>query len=221
MKTRTYQEVRKSVEDKGYVWFSDEMDPNFIFERTSNEYTNGFTDLLHICYMQEGREMIQTFRCTTKPGLYGKGAIMSDAKSSSGGATGTASVIPGQYRGAWKMKYLDKLLKGPDVFTGSPHYVPCMHQVGKLKIARDNNKDLVINPDLKKTEGSGYGINFHYMGSDETPNIFKDDKLNNWSIGCFGAPKKTFYKIMMVMAACAQFSGKSVSLTLLETKDFG
>jgi len=215
----SYEIVKKAVLDKDYAWFDGEMDPNFICERTSDEYTNSFTDHLHLCYTQEGQGIINSFRLTTKPGLYGDGAIMSDNKSSAGGATGTASVVPGQYRAMWTMRHLEQLKNGPRAFKGSPHYVPCMWQTGKVTVARDDNKNMVIDAGLIETAGL-FGINFHYMGTDNTPNIFTDDNVNNWSVGCFGAPATTQYKIMMLLWACSQYSGTSVSLTLLESKDF-
>lgn len=216
---KLYDKIANAVVKKGYKFFEGDMDPNFIVERTNNKYTNAFTDRIYILLTEDGVNKAFSWRGTSKPGLYGKGAVMSNYKSSAGGVTGTASIVPGQYIGLWEMMFLDKLDRGAKCMSGNPHYAPSLHQRNKVIVARDNNKDLIINPNLKTTEGSWYGINGHYMGFDVTPDVFTDDNLNNWSVGCVGSPAMDWFKIMCTLADCAPITGNRLSLTLITSCD--
>lgn len=215
---RSYEEIKKAVIAKGYIWFEGELNPNLIFERTSDKYTNAFTDWMYICYQEKGKNKIKSCRATTKPGLYGEGTILNPKMIE--GIVGTAVVVPNQYKGLWHMSFFNRLEEGISCMSGNPHLCPSLRQIGDVTVWRDGNKDLMIDKDAPKTTGGHYGINCHYMGNDQTPKIYSDDNLNNWSLGCFGAPLEDIYYLFLVLKYCSAKTGNIISMTLLETKDF-
>jgi hypothetical protein len=60
------------------------------------------------------------------------------------------------------------------------------------------------------------GINCHYMSNDQTPSIYIDDNLNNWSLGCNGGPAQQLAKIFSVLNRCRAYTGEVISYSLIQ-----
>lgn len=215
-----YNTIATSLRSKGYPVFSGVMDPTVFGIRMSDEYTNGFTDYLGVLWKEPtGENKHLLLRGTTKPGLYGDGAILNPKMIR--GIVGTAVMAPGHYQGLWKMVNFDQIdtKKGMDKIKGNnPWAVPYLHQVGKCRLYRDGDMDLKITKTVE-VDSINDGINCHFMGHDNTPTIYIDDNLNNWSLGCQGAPAQEWGQICTILARCIPYSGMVVSYSLLEIKD--
>jgi hypothetical protein len=198
---RTYQEIKSAVLKKGYVFFEKNLSINLIWERYDELITNHFTDWLHVAFMDNGQPTVISIPATTKPGL--KGSILDPITVD--GVTGTAVIIPGQYRSAWTFV---------DSYQGWSKY-PYFGQVGPMNYWRDGNKNGVIEHVQEQT-GRIFGTNGHRM----TNNGVKDGEVNNWSLGCMGSPEPEWAKILPVVRRSAKLYGLVFTCTLMESKDF-
>jgi len=205
---RTYEEVKKAVLAKGYKFYVGHLNINLIFERTSNVYTNEFTDLLHIVYQENKENKIISLNCTTKPGLYGGHAVMNPKNIN--GVTGVACIVPGQYLSSHSLIDNPKELS----FYNYPFNYPFLGQIKALKMWRDFDKDNQI--DKVQEQSSVSGINFHIMSQKELDGT----KVNNWSEGCFGCSKTNFNIAMSLLQKGAKIYGPKFTITLMETNDF-
>ena len=215
----TYREVMDMLNEHGYPLFYGPMNPTLFGIRTNDNYTNGFTDVLGVLWNENGMNKIITVRGTTKPGLYGDGAITAPKKIH--GITGTAVMVPGHYRGLWRMENFDYFghentnLKCPKIQSFNPWWYPYLHQVGACKLYRDGNMDSLISKEIV-TDSLTDNINYHYMGNDITPNTYLDDNLNNWSLGCQGAPANELVRIFEVLYRTIPHYGRTLSYSLME-----
>lgn len=201
---RTYEEIQQAVIKKGYKFFTAEKDVNLIFERTSDEFTNLFTDWFYLLWVENGQKKILSFPCTTKSGLYGTGTATQPIKG------GVAVVVPNQYRGVYK--WIDTG-KGWNKYPFDGEFFALQ---GNIKIWRDNDKDKFIDKGTPILATFMSGINIHKMSqpNQNTPNV------NNWSNGCLGMTEPHFKSIIPIIKASIPLHGDMFSLTLLETKDF-
>jgi hypothetical protein len=215
----TYSEAYDLLKSHNYPVFSGIMDPTLFGIRTNQTYTNAFTDVLGVLWMEPtGEKKIITIEGTTKPGLYGEGGILNPKMIK--GIIGTAVMARGHYSRLWTMVNFEQIdtKKGMDKITAksfNPWAYPYLYQIGKCRIYRDGNMDLTINKEIE-VDSFGDGINYHIMGNDQTPKIYVDDNLNTWSLGCQGAPASEFAKIATILARCIPYSGKVVSYSLIE-----
>lgn len=200
--TRSYQQIKNAVTRKGYKWFTGELNLNVVWERTDDNITNLFTDWLHIAYQEGGVDKVISIPATTKPGL--KGSILNPVTVA--GVTGTAVIIPNQYRGAWEFR---------DTFTEFSSY-PYFRQVGLLDYWRDGDKDQVIDR-VQQQDDRLFGTHWHRMSN---TGEYGSRQVNNWSLGCMGAPEPEFKKILPVIRKSVALYGKKFTGTILESGDF-
>ncbi len=116
---------------------------------------NTFDDYMAVFYKINGQQQFHLYNITTDPGFYYLRNPMNKG--------GTAVLIPGQYRSAWKM--------------GTHHgYKALMQNGSPFKVWRDKDKD-----DYVDYNGPVYtdvtGLNCHHAGL----NSFTVD---SWSAGC-------------------------------------
>lgn len=201
---RTYQEIEKAVKDKGYKWYTGAYNLNCIWERTSDIFTNKFTDFLHIAYQatKDGQGFVFTIPATTKAGL--KGSVLEPTKVD--GVTGTAVIKPGQYLSSWEFR---------DTYKEFSSY-PYFRQIGKIDYWRDGDKDNVIDR-VQDQEDRIFGTHWHRMSQNDT---YGSGLVNNWSLGCMGSPEPEWEKILPLIKKGVQAYGTKFTGTLLETKDF-
>ena len=208
----SYQEVKQLMLSMEYKWFDGIMDPNLVFFRMSEIYTNEFSDYFCICLKdQNGSEYFRLWSCSTKPALYGKGAVMEP--NTIHGIKGVGVLAHGQHLGAWKMTNFDQLKYG-DPFKGNPHLVPSMHQVGKFKCYRDGNLDTKINKEILMDSFPEDGFNFHYATGKYLS--FKNSGYLPWSTGCPTSTPDVLIVAFDVLEKTIAFSGDIISPTIIE-----
>jgi hypothetical protein len=212
---RTYDQLREALMRKDYKFFTGHYDLNCIWERTSEEFTNRFTDYFHLAYDVHGEKKVLTIPATTKPGL--KGSVLSPITS--GGLTGTDIIVPGQYAGAWQffdvadLEKLRQQLPDKQLLHHYPFTSPHFRQVKPVQYWRDGNKDLVI--DHVGDHTSVDGTHWHNMTQ---PGIV-DGEVNNWSLGCMGAPEPELAKVLPIVRQSVNIYGNLFTGTIIESKD--
>ena len=118
------EQFRCIIEKKGYTFFEGRKpyDVNIIGVRSDTVRANRFDDGLYVIYKNTLKDWeVRLYKITTDPGTY---YLKNPMK-----VTGTAIVVPGQYRSAYKI--------------GTHKTYEALVQRGKnpIKIYRDSNKD--------------------------------------------------------------------------------
>lgn len=196
----TRDQIEAVVKSKGYVWFEDTtnkgFDVNIVGVRNNDisitdKVTNVFDDFITISYKENGVWQFYCWNATTDPGK--KGVQQFHNKK------GVARLIPGQYRGVWKI----------DKHQGK--YDALCQRNGKVKVWRDANKDLIFEE--KVVDEGIFGINIHKAGKDST-------WVENWSEGCSVFKRvKDFDVFMSICKKAAKIHGNKFSYTLIESTD--
>ena len=193
----TYQELKDLVLSKGYVFFDTGVyNLNFVWIRTSDSITNYFTDFLYVAYRIGAEEYVLKIPATTKPGI--KGSI--DTPITYQGVTGTAIIVPGQYRSAWKFI---------DSYEGFSHY-PYFHQVKGINYWRDGDKDLLVD-EVQLQLDQLFGTHWHRMSQ----NGIKGYPINNWSLGCMGAEEPYFRQLLPIVREAVKLYGPVFTGTII------
>lgn len=197
---RTYQQLKSALINMGYIWNEKQGQLNCIWERTNDEITNKFTDLLHITFMGPNNVgQILTIPATTKPGL--KGSILEPTTVA--GVTGTAIIKPGQYKDAWEFRDNDK------EFSSYPYF----KQVGQVDYWRDGNKDTHVDH-VQDQDKKVFGTHWHRMSQNNT---YGSGLINNWSLGCMGAAEPEFEKILPLVRIHVKTYGPKFTGTVIES----
>lgn len=198
-----FQKIKKGIEDNGYMFFTTKnYNLNIIFERTSNEITNRFTDKCHILYYVNGVETYKCSPCTTKPGI--KGSI--DSPITYEGITGTSIIIPNQYRGTWQYN--------PGIATKKyPWNVPFLEQVKPISYWRDGDRDLVID-EVQRQDNKIFGTHIHAMSQKGVTGY----SIDNWSLGCMGMEEPYMTEFMKIVKSSVALWGVRFTVTLIETE---
>jgi hypothetical protein len=197
----TKEQIEKTVKAKGYRWFEDTSnkgyDVNIVGVRNNapsvaDKVTNVFDDCLTISYKDEsGNWQFYCWMGTCDPGK--KGVQQFHNKK------GVARLVPGQYRGVWKI----------DLHQGK--YEALCQRLGNVTVWRDANKDLIFEE--KVTDTGMFGINIHKAGQDST-------WVENWSEGCQVFKRvKDFDEFMKICKKASKIWGNKFSYTLLESTD--
>lgn len=197
----TREQIEKAVKAKGYVWFDDASnktyDVNIIGVRNNapslaDKVTNVFDDCLTISFKDESRAWQHfCWMATCDPGKKG---VMEFHNNK-----GVARLVPGQYRGVWKI----------DKHQGK--YDALCQRNGNVTVWRDKNRDLLFEE--KVTDTGMFGINIHKAGTDST-------WVENWSEGCQVFKRvKDFDAFMSICRKAAKIHGNKFSYTLLESTD--
>lgn len=197
----TFDSIRGKVIEKGFMFFDNgDYNLNFIWERTNDEITNQFTDYLHVLYYLNQMPQIISIPATTKPGL--KGSI--DSPITYEGITGTAVIIPGQYKGAWRYTegYSEKHY---------PFNYPYFEQVKGINYWRDGNKDLMIDQ-VQEQDGQIFYTHWHAMSNMGASGF----PVNNWSMGCMGAEEPQWRKIIEITREAVKKWGYVFTGTIIE-----
>ena len=196
---RTYQQIKDAVLKKGHKWFENgDYNLNLIFVR-EDDFTNQFTDTLHVCYNKNGVPSVTTLKCSTDAGDY----YIFHKVITHLGIRGTAVKKEGQNLGCY-------------TFDDSPnnfHKSPALLQTKPVWIYRDNIYNRVLN---KVQEQFGlFGVNTH-----RATGRF----LWNWSAGCFVVPDDGIYSdydiLVDLLREATKRYGNKFTETILEAKDF-
>lgn len=187
-------EILDLSESLGHVVFENgEYNLNIIGIRSADHKANQFDDMMHCVYKDESGEWVhKSWPCTTEPGVYWL--------ENPGNVNGTAILVPGQYRGVWKI----------DKHQG--RYDALCQRNGPVKTYRDDNKDDVIDYDVESITEGYYGINIHKAGSAST-------QVNKWSAGCqVFANESDFDEFMGLCYKARDKWGNAFSYTLILEK---
>ena len=197
----TREQIEKAVKDKGYKWFEDPSnktyDVNIVGVRNNapsiaDKVTNVFDDCLTISYKDEaGNWQFFCWAGTCDPGKKG---VMEFHNNK-----GVARLVPGQYRGVWKI----------DKHQGK--YEALCQRNGNVTVFRDANKNLLFEESIRDT--GMFGINIHKAGQDSA-------WVENWSEGCQVFKRvKDFDVFMSICKKAAKMHGNRFSYTLLESTE--
>ena len=100
---------------------------------------------------------------------------------------GTAILVPGQYRGAYKI----------GLHRGSYEALVQRGSGDKVKVYRDGNKDDILDMDPEDIAEGRYGINIHKSSSRDEGS----ENVDKWSAGCqvFSKPGSDGFEAFMAL----------------------
>ena len=167
--------ILQQVKAKGYKVFegktSDgkqlDYDLNIVAVRSAGtSVTNKYDDILAVVYKLRGAWQAHYFPITTDPGKY-----YMETASEDFGVSGTAILVPGQYRGAYTVGN-----------HGPTKYQALVQSSGPVKVYRDSNRDLIYD-DVNVEEGY-FGINIHACSQMPYHENKTGGSVGKWSGGC-------------------------------------
>ena len=179
------------VESLGHTVFeSGQYNLNIIGIRSKNHKPNSFDDRMCVVFRDEQGWVTRTWECTTEPGKYWL--------ENPTNVSGTAILVPGQYRGVYKI----------DKHQGK--YDALCQRNGPVKVYRDDNRDDIIDSEVGTEEQGYFGINIHKAGSGST-------QIGRWSAGCqVFSHSADFDEFMSICYAAKSKWGNSFSYTLID-----
>jgi len=205
---RALDMLRSAYDKKGYVFFEDrKYDLNIGGIRSDTTEPNRFDDSFFVAFIDERSTWrVAMWSCTTDPGLYFLGS------GKMGNRSGTAVLIPGQYRRCWKIGKHGKKKYPALVQNGMP-----------FKVWRDHNRDGSLN-----RSGEIYddvtGLNCHKAYSwNEGKAIGRNKVVANWSAGCQVAEVSYAHDYILMPLArkqVAKGAGRTFTYTLFDARDF-
>ena len=172
---------------------------NIIAIRKDNNkiITNKYDDVLAVIYRDKTGLKTRYYNITTEPGDY-------YMRKKLGNPKGTAILVPGQYRGCWKLgKH-----KGE---------YEALVQAKPVKVYRDGNKDNVYDMYPQTINEGLFGINIHRSNQG-----FTRDTIDMYSAGCqvFADPND-FNEFIELCKKQSSLYGNSFTYTLIDEKDLG
>ena len=190
-------EIKAAMRAKDYVVFGNETkgyDLNIFGIRTRDTRANTFNDVVGVMYLFDGRWNQFVFPATTDPGVYWR--------ENPGRVDGTAILVPGQYRGAYKV--------------GQHKGYVALQQTKPVKVYRDSNRNRYLDMDPQTIQEGLFGINIHRAHKDH-PSL----AVNKWSAGCQVLADPLQFDFLMDLAAkAAGIHGNGFTYTLLTEDDF-
>lgn len=197
----TPENLQSYFRAKDYKFFDTpdkKLNINIIGVRRDNQGTNTFDDYLLVMYRDKEEMITQRWEATTDPGKYWLENPMNPK--------GTAVLIPGQYRGTWKIG------KHQNSYEALVQRKP-------VKVWRDNNKDEVIDYEsfstLNPVDEGFFGINIHRSNPYTESYV-----VNKWSAGCQVLKRvQDFVEFMDLCRQSSKIYGNSFTYTLIDEKD--
>lgn len=188
--------IKRAMRAKGYLVFGDESkgyDLNLFGIRSKNRRANRFDDLVGFMYLENGRWICYVFPATTDPGSYWL--------EEPGRVDGTAILVPGQYRGAYKV--------------GTHKGYAALQQQKPVKVYRDADRDEILDMDPATIQEGLFGINIHRAHATHASPL-----VNKWSAGCQVLADPIHFGFILATAKEAVSRwGNSLTYTLLEAED--
>ena len=183
------------MKNKGYQLFDDAKghDLNIVGIRTASTEEEKFNDWLTVFYIFDAVWNYFAFPATTDPGLfYRKNPI---------NVKGTAIVVPGQYRGVYKV--------------GRHRGYKALQQQKPITVFRDSNRDAKLDT-MGSKETGGFGINIHRANAHRPSTV-----VGKWSAGCRVLQDPDHFQFLLTLCERGKEKfGNSFSYTLLEENDF-
>jgi hypothetical protein len=194
----TTENLRSLMSAKGYVFFdgNKKLNLNIVGVRRDNSGNNKFDDFLMMMYKDTNlKPVCKVYSITTDPGEYWlKNPI---------NPKGTAVLVPGQYRGTWKL-------------GKHQNNYEALVQRKEVKVWRDNNRDEIIDYRQLKLINQGYfGINIHRSNPYD-----QSYAVGKWSAGCQVFQRaEDFNEFMQLCQDSAELYGNSFTYTLLTEQE--
>ena len=154
------------MNSKGYKFFTNGIfNVNIIGIRKTGGHTNSFDDEIHVIYRDDISIVHKIYKVTTDPGFYYLENPMN--------VSGTAILVPGQYRGTYKI-------------AKHRGQYDALCQRKPVKVYRDRNKDFILDKDPETVSEGYFGINIHRSNANR-----ESTQVDRWSAGCqvFACPK--------------------------------
>jgi hypothetical protein len=184
-----------ALKGRGYAIFGEKpgiLAPNLniVGLRAKPGTPNKFDDLICFLWQERGAWHLESWAATTDPGTYWLQNPMR--------VSGTAILVPGQYRGCWQVG----LHKG--------QYTALVQAEGdSFAVWRDGNRNAVPDPSGTIYRDAG-GINLHHAGEAST-------NVDKWSAGCQVFARTADYaRAMDLIQQSAAGWGPKFSYTLLD-----
>ena len=191
--------IFKILREKGFEVFEKGFyNLNIIGIRSDQQgaVTNLYDDLLVVIYQTpRGIWNKQIYKITTEPGLYYTQHPMN--------SKGTAILVPGQYRGCYKVgKHQGKY--------------DALVQQKAVKVYRDDNKDKVYNLKPECVDNGIFGINIHRSNE-----WVESQYVNKYSAGCqvFANPNEFDSFMRLCKLQNQYYPSNSFTYTLLDESE--
>lgn len=193
--TPTIENVIRAMSKLGHTLFKEgDYNLNIIGIRSSDDTANSFNDWLCVLYRHNDSWALESFRCTTDPGMYYRLNPMS--------LDGTAILKPGQYRNAWR------------IGEHQGRY-EALVQHRPVTVYRDNDHDAALDTDGTREQTGFFGINCHRARS-----VGRSIQVDKWSAGCqVIADSVDFERLMVLAHEAAERYGNGFTYTLLNEKE--
>lgn len=194
MITPTYKQLKDIAHKKGYVWFTNAYDLNFIGIRSNAKHDDTFNDTIAVAYKDaDGNERVFCAPFTCDPGTYYLRNPMN--------ARGTAIIPEGQYRSFW--------------ILGKHKGYVALVQRKAIRVLRDNDKNDLLGGTLSAHPELG-GFNFHRALENSIAKT-----IGKFSAGCqvVQIPEDFAYIISLVRLQVKYVKSAIVSYTLIKEAD--
>lgn len=150
------EKILQAYKRLGYTILSKPYQTNIGGVRSNSNSSNSFDDIVFLFYSDLKETYFFAYQATTDPGSYYRLNPINP--------NGTAIIVPKQHIGVYKVG----LHKG---YTA-------MEQIKPMEYYRDNNKDNVLDMNIKTYTEIGK-TNIHHASP-----TGKSELVNNWSAGC-------------------------------------
>ena len=193
------EQVEEAVLSKGYKYFtSGDYNVNINGIRNSDtceRVTNHYDDWMTVSYRVDGEWKYHIWPITTDPGLYWMDHPMNK--------DGCAILVPGQYRGVYKLDY----------HRGK--YLALCQRLGEVSVYRDGDKDDMYDFNADTISDGKFGINIHRSSAYNTTT-----EIDRYSAGCqvFSNPDD-FDEFIDIMKKSSEIWGNKFTYTLIESND--
>lgn len=149
------------------VFTNGDWNLNIVGIRNFNGTPDKFDDWIHVVFKVGGQWHDRFWPMTTDPGLHY--LMRADRQLN---PAGTAILVPGQYRGVYKIDA-----------HGKSRYQALCQRNGTVKVWRDNNHDGVIDYGVREQDGY-FGINIHASSLSPYSRDQSREIVGPWSGGC-------------------------------------
>jgi hypothetical protein len=186
-----YDALKEALIKLGHSFFDNgDYNLNLIGIRSGARQAGLFDDILCCAYREKGVKKVKRYEATTDAGTYWYKNPMN--------AKGTAMMVPGQYKGAYKI--------------GKHTGYLALVQSKPIKVYRDNNRDIILDVDSATIEEGMFAVNIHRASA-----ITKSKLNTNWSAGCQVVSSPSDFKELMGLARKSEsLYGNSFTYTLVE-----
>lgn len=163
LRNYSYADIARIYDKYGYRFHNGVYNINIFGVRSAHRGIGAFDDVIGIAYEDNRGQQVFLAEATTDPGRY--------YAENPCNCNGVAILVPGQYKGAYKLGVHAKNK------PGVAHYA--LIQDRPVKVFRDRNKDNLLDYDYNTIEEGMFGINIHRASAHH---VLKD--IGKWSAGC-------------------------------------